>query len=428
MGFTDLPLVRRLWIPYKPDPTDRSFMTRAQTQKDDEVEVTVAVLDSPESKRFFGVPMARHGLQPVWLRIVNRGASPYRLHLVSLDPNYYTPLEAAAACHYSFAKRLAGLGALAWIFLPLLALIPLKLIAAFLANSRMDEYFPDHAFRLRPIPPGGASDGFVFTSLEVGTKVVDVKLLGPHATKDFVFSLPVPGLDADHLKRGFENLYAPDALTECDLPELVERLRQQPRATTNSKGSRDGDPVNLVVIAEFAAVLSSFGARWDETEAITLATCWKTTRAFLFGSEYRYSPVSPLYLFGRSQDFSLQRVRKSINERLHLRLWMTPLRVKGLPVWVGQVSRDIGVRFTWRTWNLTTHRIDPDVDEARDYVVEDLLEAQHIDAAGYVDGVGECSSESPRRNLTGDRYYTDGKRAAILLSPERKAPRFIEWA
>ena len=28
------------------------------------------------------------------------------------------------------------------------------------------------------------------------------------------------------------------------------------------------------------------------------------------------------------------------------------------------MSRDIGVRFTWRTWNLTTHRIDPDVDEA----------------------------------------------------------------
>ncbi len=59
--------------------------------------------------------------------------------------------------------------------------------------------------------------------------------------------------------------------------------------------------------------------RWDETETITFATCWKTFRAFFVGSEYRYSPVSPLYLFGRSQDFALQRVRRSINERLHLR-------------------------------------------------------------------------------------------------------------
>jgi hypothetical protein len=50
-------------------------------------------------------------------------------------------------------------------------------------------------------------------------------------------------------------------------------------------------------------------------------------------------------------------------------------------VWVGQVSRDIGVRFTLRTWNLTTHRIDPEVDEARDYVIEDLLEAERLEAA-----------------------------------------------
>ncbi len=39
--------------------------------------------------------------------------------------------------------------------------------------------------------------------------------------------------------------------------------------------------------------------------------------AFLWGVEYRYSPVSPLYLFGRSQDLALQRIRHSINERLH---------------------------------------------------------------------------------------------------------------
>jgi hypothetical protein len=110
----------------------------------------------------------------------------------------------------------------------------------------------------------------------------------------------------------------------------------------------------------------------------------------LRGSPYRYSPVSPLYLFGRSQDVALQRSRRSINKRLHLRLWVTQVRFLGRPVWVGQVSRDIGVRFTTRTWNLTTHRVDPEVDEARDYVVEDLFEAERLEAAGYVEGVGAC--------------------------------------
>jgi len=37
--------------------------------------------------------------------------------------------------------------------------------------------------------------------------------------------------------------------------------------------------------------------------------------------------------------------------------------VEGLPAWVGQVSRDIGVRFTLKTSNLTTYIVDADVDE-----------------------------------------------------------------
>ena len=124
-------------------------------------------------------------------------------------------------------------------------------------------------------------------------------------------------------------------------------------------------------------------------------------------------------LFGRDQDIALQRTRHSINERLHLRLWLTPLTFEGKPVWVGQVSRDIGVRFTTRAWNLTTHRIDPNVDESRDYVIEDLVQARRVAAAGYVDGVGGCPATSPKRNLTGDPYFTDGKRAVIMVSANR---------
>jgi hypothetical protein len=91
----------------------------------------------------------------------------------------------------------------------------------------------------------------------------------------------------------------------------------------------------------------------------------------------------------------------------------------GRPVWAGQVSRDIGVRMTTRAWNLTTHRIDPDVDEARDYCVEDLTQAQRVEAAGYVGGVGACTFQAAKRNLTGDPYHTDGRRIVIVLSSTR---------
>jgi len=440
-------IIRHLFItPYRPEPTLRTFESRAQTQENDKANVTVAVLDAVEASRLFGVPLSRRGIQPVHLRIENRSDKLMRLLLVRIDPNYYTPLEAAAANHFSIVKRLSAFGLIALLFLPLvLVLLPLKLITAYRANRRMDKFFRAQAFHLRPIPPGGVSEGFVFTSFDVGTKIVHISL---HSTGDlmdsatgridatglteddaeFTFSIPVPGISVDYLRRDFEALEIPSTLIECDVPTLAKHLCEMPAATTNAKATRSGDPVNLVVVGEFEMLLGAFVARWDESEVITLKTCWKTMRSFLLGSHYRYSPVSALYLFGRSQDIALQRARRSINERLHLRLWLTPLRFQGKSVWVGQVSRDIGVRFTPKTWNLTTHRVDPDVDEARDYVIEDLLQAGRIEATGYIDGVGACDATAPRRNLTGDPYFTDGKRAVVILSDTRTVPRFVAWA
>ena len=318
--------------------------------------------------------------------------------------------------------------------------MPLKLITAYRANRRMSEFFQSQAFHLRPIKPRGVAEGFVFTTMDIGTKLVHICLQATggelHQARDpfapvdadssleFVFAITVPGLDADYMRRDIADRVAGKSV-DCDQATLVRRLTDMPAATANGKGTRSGDPVNLVVIGEFPLILSAFAARWDESETITIATCWKTVRAFLLGSQYRYSPVSPLHLFGRSQDVALQRTRRSINDRLHLRLWLTDLRFLGQPVWVGQVSRDIGVRFTTKTWNLTTHRVDPDVDESRDYVIEDLMQAGRVAAAAYVGGVGACDCTTPRHNLTGDPYFTDGKRAVVVLSPTRGTPRFV---
>jgi len=430
MGFWSalerFPFTRRLVVNYQPRPDPASLPGSAQRQQLESIEVSVAVLDARQSRSYFGVPMARRGVQPVWLRIVNHGSAHCRLHLVSIDPNYFSPYEAAAVNHYSFAKRLLGLGALAWFFFPLLLLIPLKLISAWRANRNMDDLFRHSAFPLRPIAPGKSAEGFVFTALDVGNKIIHLRILRAAGPVEFDFNIPVLGISADYERRDLPALYTEDQFVDCDLPTLRDRLRDFPRAVTNSTGSREGDPTNLAVVGDFPTLLTAFASRWDETETITLATCWKTARAFLFGAEYRYSPVSPLFIFNRSQDFALQRIRHSINERLHLRLWLTPLRFEGKPVWFGQVSRDIGVRLTLKTWNLTTHRIDPDVDEARDYVLEDLLEAERLDKVGYIDGVGGCHPSAPRHNLTGDPYFTDGFRALAILSPTRTTFTYLE--
>lgn len=112
----------------------------------------------------------------------------------------------------------------------------------------------------------------------------------------------------------------------------------------------------------------------------------------------------------------MQRTRASIHERNHLRIWLTPLRFKNTPVWIGQISRDIGVRFTRRT--ITTHKIDPDVDETREFLLEDMAFTQALTGFGYVGGVGAATYDEPRGNLTGDPYFTDGRRVVMWLSGE----------
>jgi hypothetical protein len=432
-------LVRFAITAYRPDESFTAFMERAVTLEDPRARVTVAVLAPAESRRLFGVDVGRRGIQPVFLRIENRSDSALRLQAVSIDPRYFTPLEAAGVNHFSISRRLSAFGALGWLFFPLLLFAPLKLLTAWLANGRMDAVFRRQGFRLAPLPPHETAQGFVFTTVDLGTKVVHVRLVplvplrasiarmlthAPPADPadtpvDLVFTVPVPGIAADYLDRDFSALRPAHEVEPCTVDELMPRLEAMPADTTNAAGTRPGDPANLVVVGDFETLLGAFAARWDESETISLVTCWKTVKAFMLGSNYRYSPVSPLHLFGRDQDIALQRTRGSINERLHLRLWLTPLAFEGKPVWVGQVSRDIGVRFTTKAWNLTTHRIDPDVDESRDYVIEDLASAGRVQAAGYVGGVGECTPAAPRRNLTGDPYFTDGKRAVILLAETR---------
>jgi len=121
-------------------------------------------------------------------------------------------------------------------------------------------------------------------------------------------------------------------------------------------------------------------------------------------------------VFGRREDVALQKARSTINERIHAKLWLTPYTFESRRVWIGQVSRDIGVRLTDQTWNLTTHKVGPDVDFDRGYLLQDLLMSGMVEQYGFVDGVRAAPASVPRTNLTGDPYYTDGLRLVVFLS------------
>jgi hypothetical protein len=197
---------------------------------------------------------------------------------------------------------------------------------------------------------------------------------------------------------------------------------KQPCCTTNANGTRNGDPLNLVIIESQQDPIVPFVARgWHLARTLNVASAIQTARAFLFRDAFLTSPVSPLYLFSRPEDFGVQKARSTVNERVHARFWLTPYAFEGRRVWIGQVSRDIGVRLTYQTWNLTTHKIAPDVDFDRNYLLQDLLMSGFVERYGFVTGVGAAPPSAPRTNLTGDPYYTDGLRAVVFLSNQTRS-------
>jgi len=363
------------------------FKERAITQEKDGVRVTAAVPDKQETRELFGLSLYKKLVQPVWIEIENMTDEVMGFLPFSVDPDYHTPFEIASLTPGDKKRREAE-----------------------------QQLFRNSVSMW--VAPGQTRSGFVYTNLDEGTKAFTVDLFSDERNWGFTFFIQVPGLAIDHQDVDFHAIYAEEEVSHITDPEeFIATLEELPCCVVDAKGKNTGDPINIVVVGDPERLYYSIiRAGWDETETVTAASGWKTAASFFTGGAYRYSPVSSLYLFGRRQDVALQRIRENIHERNHFRLWLAPMTFRGQTVWVGQISRDIGVRFSKKT--ITTHKIDPDVDETREFLVENLAYNQVLKQFAYVGGVGETPMDQPRGNLTGDPWFTDGMRVVLWIPSE----------
>lgn len=411
-------------VSYRPKPVaEVPFLERAQAQEDGNVKATVAVLSDKEAKDVFGISLARKGVQAVWLKIENQSNTPYIFLQGSVDPNYYSSDEVAFLSHFSAKKKIFGMGLLSVLLFPLVLTVPFEYASAKYANIKMDRIFAESAISNDMVMPEDTASGFMFTPLDEGSKQVSLSLNGKGKEKKFSFFFKVPGIRADYTDRKFLGLYdEKDLVVFNNEKDLAEAVRKMPCCTTDEHGKGKGDPINLVMIGESEDIwVALTGSRWDETELLGFKTGLKMFKSVLFGHMYRYSPMSALYFEGRSQDASFQKSRGTVKNRLHLRLWYTPMRYKDKPVWVGTVSRDIGIRMSFQHWYLTDHVIDSNIDDARESVLADLINDRRVSHYGFVSGVGPSSAQKPSRNLSSNKYYTDGYRIVLVPSSERTA-------
>ena len=375
----------------KPIPADPSaYRNRAKSGVNGDMAVTVAVPTIPEAQAIYGVKLASKHIQPVWVEVSNDSTVPYWFLPSGLDPNYYSPSEAAFAFHTGSDD----------------------------ANRERDEKFQKLQFQ-NPVRPGTTQAGFVLVNLDEGFKAIDIDLISREDVKSFSFIIADPDFKADFKMVDFNTLYTPEEIINVEEDDELRRvLEELPCCTTNAKGDEYGDPLNLIIIGDANDIVPALVRRgWHATEVIWSSAILRTIKSFLLGEPYRYSPISPLYVYGRPQDIGWQKARGTVNERNHMRFWLSPIRYRGQDVFVGQISRDIGVKFTLKSPTILTHVIDPDVDEARRYFIEDMAYSQALARHGYVKGVGFVSREKPKMNLMGDPIYTDGLRVVLFFEP-----------
>ena len=374
-----------------PPAAGLDYRSRAVTRTDGGVRVTAAVLSAEESEAVYGAPLASKSIQPVWVEVENRDDRPYYLLFPGLDPNFFPASEAAEALTHGAAPE---------------------------RRAEADRRFRELAFR-NPVPPGATRSGFVLTNLEEAVRMLQIDLVTSGRARTFPLFAVVPGFRADyHRSQVFKRaMHPPETVVDyTDDDALRAALESLPCCVTNKNGSKNGDPLNLVVVGGLDDLFPALIRRgWRPTEETWSGSVMRMVRSALAGERYAYAPVSDLYLFGRAQDLALQRARDNIHQRNHLRLWQAPMRYHGRQVWVGQISRDIGSRLTTHSPTLTTHKIDPDVDEARGALVEDMAYSQNLAKLGFVSGVGFAPRDAPRENLTTDPYYTDGQRSVLVF-------------
>jgi hypothetical protein len=181
------------------------------------------------------------------------------------------------------------------------------------------------------------------------------------------------------------------------------------------KAGNPGDMVNFLIIGNEDAMKKVFTtAGWVHVDADVKSTILLGAIASLEKESYLTMPMSPLYLFGRPQDYGWAHAEpvKVVESRNHLRVWKAPFTVNGQMLWVGAATHDIGFERDQRN-NGLTHKIDPDIDLERDYLEKTLS------STGLVAELTHFLPKDPMqeaKTATGGSFHSNGQVLVLKLS------------
>ncbi len=178
-----------------------------------------------------------------------------------------------------------------------------------------------------------------------------------------------------------------------------------------------GDPINIAFDGSDTDIEDALAkAGWTKADPVSLASSWKIIVTTLTRRSYPQAPVSPLFLFGRQQNFAYQQeVHDSPAKRHHIRVWKCPPNWPlpgGKEVgWLGAATFDRRVGLSLFTLQVT-HKIAPDTDVERDHVLKSL---ENSTPGIKVQVLERFSTAYHARNGGGDTIETDGNLPVVTF-------------
>jgi len=203
------------------------------------------------------------------------------------------------------------------------------------------------------------------------------------------------------------------------VPGVDDSLFEQIPRRIADKAGNPGDMVNFLILGSETAMQNVFtAAGWVKVDSDVQNTILHGLISSLSKESYLTMPMSPLYLFGRSQDYGWAHAEPIdvVRSRNHLRIWKGAFTVNGETLWVGAATHDIGFERDERN-NGLTHKIDPDIDLERDYVEKTLC------GTGLVTQVFHFLPRNPMQEAntaTGGSFHSNGQVLILKLAETAK--------
>ena len=194
---------------------------------------------------------------------------------------------------------------------------------------------------------------------------------------------------------------------------------QIPRRVSDAQGNA-GDRVNFVIVGsedQMKEALKTAG--WVIVDKDIRNTILQGAIATFSKQAYLTLPMSVLQLFGRNQDYGFAHAEpiSVVTQRHHFRIWKSPKDADGSTVWVGAGTHDTGFDRDARN-NGLTHKIDPDTDKERDYIVETLKQTGAVVKTDYVTPKDTITKA---KTATGAEFFSDGRIVIVWLRPASAA-------